>query len=87
MRRFAKEDRFFTDDGITYTFTSTQPAHARKESLREHLSTVYGLRFSKEIYESKQEKTVFHEYLQEHCFVLTEISKKNRKTPEVYGRM
>ena len=41
---------------------------------REDLSMGYGLRFSMEIYGIKQEKTVFHEYLQEACFVLTEMS-------------
>ena len=33
---------------------------------REYLSTGYGLRFSTEIYGSKREKTVFHEYLHEY---------------------
>ena len=55
--------------------------------LREYLSTGYGLRFSTEIYGSKREKTVFHEYLQEYCFVLTEISENIWKPPGVYGRM
>ena len=30
--------------------------------------------FSTEIYGSKRENAIFHEYLQEACFVLTEIS-------------
>ena len=34
-----------------------------------------------EIYGGKREKTVFHEYLQEHCFVLTEISEIVQKPP------
>ena len=32
-----------------------------------------------------REKIVFHENLQEACFVLTEISQSLRKPPEVYG--
>ena len=43
------------------------------EVISEYLSTGYGLRFSTEIYGCKREKTVFREYLQEACFVLTEI--------------
>ena len=55
--------------------------------LREDLSTGYGLQFSTEIYGSKREKTVFHKYLQETCFVLTEISESLQKPPRVYERM
>ena len=39
------------------------------------------------IIHSKREKNVFHEYLQEACFVLTEISENLRKPPGVYGIM
>ena len=53
--------------------------------LREYLSTGYGLRFSTEIYGSKREKTVFHEYLQEACFVLTEISEISGNLREFTG--
>ena len=49
------------------------------KSLREYLSTGYGLRFSTEIYGSAREKTVFHKYLQEVCFVHTEISGNLRE--------
>ena len=52
-------------------------------TLREDLSTGYGLRFSTEVCGSEREKTVFHGSLQKTCFV-TEIS---RKPPGVYGRM
>ena len=48
--------------------------------LREYLSTGYRLRFSREIYGSKRAKTVFHENLQEACFVLSEISENLRET-------
>ena len=54
---------------------------------RGDLSTGYGLRFSTEIYGSKWEKTVFHEYVQEACFVLTEISENIRKPLGVYKIM
>ena len=64
---------------ITYTYMDTM--------LRYYLSTGYGLRLSTEIYGSKQEKTVFREYLQETSFVLTDISESLRKPPGVYGRM
>ena len=37
-------------------------------------------------YGSLREKTVFHEYLQEACCVLTEISESLRKPLGVYGR-
>ena len=51
----------------------------------------YGVRVrapvSTEIYWSKREKTVFHEYLQEACVVLTEISENLQKPPGVYVRM
>ena len=50
----------------------------------------YGVRapvFYRKLYRSKREKTVFHEYLQESCFVLAEISESLRKPPGVYGRM
>ena len=57
------------------------------DTIREYLSTGYWLRFSMEIYGSKREKTVFHKYLQEYWFVLTEISESLRKPPGVYGRM
>ena len=43
------------------------------------------LRFSTEIYGSKREKTVFHEYLQEACFVLTESSKISGNLREFTG--
>ena len=43
--------------------------------IREVLSTGYGLRLSTEIYGSKRDKIVFQEYLQEYCFVPTEISE------------
>ena len=46
--------------------------------------TGYRLRFSTEYL---RDETVFHEYLQETCFVLTEISEIIRKPPGVYGRM
>ena len=39
----------------------------------------YGLQFSTEVYGRKREKAVFHEYLQEHWFVLREISKHLRE--------
>ena len=55
--------------------------------VREDSSAGYGLRFSTEIYGSKGEKTVSHEYLQEACFVLTDISENLRKPPGVVGRM
>ena len=48
--------------------------------LGEDLSMGYGLRFSMEIYGSKQEKTVFHENLQEYCFLLAEISGNLRES-------
>ena len=48
--------------------------------LREDLNTVYGLRFSTEIYGSKQEKTVCHEYLQEACAALAEIFERDMYT-------
>ena len=55
--------------------------------MREDLSN-YGLRApisSTEIYESKQERTVFHEYLlQEASFALAEISEDLRRPPGVY---
>ena len=51
-----------------------QVLHTLALRLREDMSTWYGLRFSTEIYVSKREKTVFHKYLQETRFVLTEIS-------------
>ena len=38
-------------------------------------------------YENIREQAVFHEYLQEACFVLAEISDNLRKPPGVYGRM
>ena len=60
---------------------------ARELGIREDLGTEYRLRFSTEIYGSKREKTVFHEYLQEACFVPTEISNNLRKLPGVYGRI
>ena len=47
--------------------------------LREDLSTEYGLRFSTEIYGSRWAKAVFHEYLQEACFDLAEISGNLRE--------
>ena len=53
--------------------------------VREDLSTGYGLRFSTETYGSKREKTVFQEYLQEACFVLTDISKLSRNIREFTG--
>ena len=52
--------------------------------LRAYFSTGYGLRFSTEIYDGQ---TVFHEYLQEYCFVLTDISGNLRKPPGVCERM
>ena len=55
--------------------------------LREYLIKGYGLWFSMEIYGSKRERTDFHEYPQEFCFVLTEVSTKLRKPPGVYGIM
>ena len=51
------------------------------------LSTGYWLRFSTEVYGSKREKTILHEYLQECCFVLAEISESLRKPPGVYRRI
>ena len=56
-----------------------------KPGVREHLSTGNRLRFSTEIFGSKREKTVFHENLQEACFVLTEISENIWKLPEFTG--
>ena len=53
-----------------------------KGMVREDLSTGYGLRFSTDIYGSKRGKHVFHEYLQEYCFVLSGISEHLRKPPE-----
>ena len=53
--------------------------------LREYLSTGYGLRFSTEICGGKWERTVFHEYLQEARFLLTDISENFRKPPEFSG--
>ena len=38
-------------------------------------------------YGNLQEQTVFLEFLQEACFVLTEISEGLRKPPGVYGRV
>ena len=55
--------------------------------LRENLSTGYGLQFSAENYGSKREKTVFQEYLQEACFVITGIFEDLRRPPGVYGIM
>ena len=52
-----------------------------KLNLREDLSTGHGLRFSTEVYGSKWEKMVFHEYLQKACVVLTDISESLRKPP------
>ena len=46
----------------------------------------YGVR-APVFYGSKREKTFFHEYLQEACFVLTEIFESLWKPPGVYGRM
>ena len=60
---------------------------ADPDPVREYLSTGCGLQFSAEIYRSKREKTVFHEYLQGYCFVLTEISENIWKPLWVYGRM
>ena len=61
-----------------------QPGRWGGAPLREDLSTEYGLRFSTEIYGSKREKTVFHEYIvQGACFVLKEISENLRKPPGV----
>ena len=57
------------------------------ESLREDSSTGYGLRFDTEIYGSKREKTVFHEYQQDYRSVLPEISEHLRKPPGAYGRI
>ena len=56
------------------------PGSAPRPRLREDLGTGYRLRFSTEIYGSKREKTVFHEYLQEACCVLTENSEKYPET-------
>ena len=63
-----------------FTYRLPHPLHLRnvvQVSLREGLrtgygvrGTGYGLRFYTEIYGSKREKIVFHEYLQEACFVL-----------------
>ena len=61
--------------------------HTDIDVVREDLSAGYGLRFSAEFYGSKREKTVLHEFLQEACFIVTEISEKLRKPPGVYGRM
>ena len=46
-----------------------------------------GLRFSTEIYRRKRQNTVFHKYLQEHCFVFTGIFKNLQRPPGVYRRM
>ena len=79
---------------IRYTGSISVVAYPRSWSttytttaLREYLSTGYGMRFSTEIYGSKREKTVFHQDLQEACFVLTEISENLRRPPGVYWRM
>ena len=54
--------------------------------LREYSSMGHGLRFSTDISGSKQEDTVFHEHLQDACFV-TEIFESLRKPPGVHGIM
>ena len=46
--------------------------------IKEVLEYGVRLRFSAEIYGSKREKTLFHEYLQEACVAVTEISKSLR---------
>ena len=56
-------------------------------NLREDSSTGYGLRFPAEIYGSKRENTLFHEYLQEACFIFTEISEHLQKPLGVYGNL
>ena len=53
------------------------------EVRREYLSTGYGLRFSTEIYGSKREKMVFHEYPSGSLFGLTE----SPKSPETSGSL
>ena len=59
--------------------------HAQQHgSVREYSGTGYGLPFSTEIYGSKQETTVFHEYPQEACFVLAGISEHLPKPPGAY---
>ena len=49
-----------------------QSSDIKGADLGEDLSTGYGLRSSTEIYGSNRENTVFHENLQESCFVLAE---------------
>ena len=45
----------------------------------------YGLRFSTEIYGSKRGNADFHEYLQEACVVLTDISENTWNLREFTG--
>ena len=68
-------------------FTLVLICHAGLMYLRDDLKTGYGLRICMEIYGSKREQTVFHEHLQEACFVLTEITENLWKPSGVYGRM
>ena len=51
-------------------------------NVREDSGTGYSLWFSRESYGSKRETTVFHEYLRNVCFVLTESLRKH---PEFMG--
>ena len=56
----------------------------QRTSVREYLNTGHGLRFCTEVYGSEREKTVFHENLQEYCFVFT---KRIRTPPETFGSL
>ena len=56
---------------IALMFGPDDSKRSRRRTLREDSSTGYGLRFSTDVYGSKQKTTVFHTYLQEACRVLT----------------
>ena len=64
---------------------SERPQDCTPKRGLEYGRGTYGLRCSAEICGSKWERTIFHEYLQEYCFVI-EISENIRKPPRVYGR-
>ena len=54
--------------------------------LKQKRGREYGVR-APVLYGDLREKTAFHEYLQEACFVLTEIFEHLRKPPGVYRIM
>ena len=58
--------------------------HVKRE-VREYLSTGQRLRFSTEIYESKREKTVFHQNDGKHVLFLQESSKTSGNFRELTG--